>query len=218
VTNPSHTALRKNKRILIITVIVLVISGGLIWHHQTKPYHFQTVSPGVLYRSGCLSLHDLEKVVRQHGIRTIVALNLKSDVKPHPDWYDDEMGFCRQKNIHFVYSPLLGNTPPTNDQLHQWMTLLDDHDNYPILVHCAQGVIRTDMFVAVYDMEYLHMDNQKTLSELPMFGHKLYVPRRKSMRDFILNYNPKWKHDIAKASGKKILCLRVIPKAMSVKR
>ena len=63
----------------------------------------------------------------------------------------------------------------------------------PILIHCAQGVIRTGMMVAIYEMEYRHKDNKQTLEQLPMFGHDLYVPKRQRMRDFITNYVPRWK-------------------------
>ena len=66
-----------------------------------------------------------------------------------------------------------------------------DAENLPVLVHCEHGVVRTGMLVAVYQMERLGQSNQRAIESLPMFGHDLFVPRRKPMRDFILGYEPR---------------------------
>jgi tyrosine-protein phosphatase SIW14 len=186
------------KRLFQLFVAVLVLSvlvaGGAVWYHKTRPYHFLTVTPGVLYRSGTLQPHNLEKMIERYGIKTVVNLRpLPKQSKP--DWYIEEAGICRLKGVKLVNIPMLGNTPPSEEQLAQWLTLLDNKENLPILVHCAQGVIRSGIMVAIYEMEYLKKDNERTLAELPMFGHELYVPKRKRMREFILNYVPRREAD-----------------------
>ncbi len=173
--------------LLIVTAVMIT------WHYQVRPYHFRVVQPDRVYRSGCLDNENLEKVVEQYRIRTIVALNRIDDAEPHDNWYADEKKFCQSKSVRFVHTPLLGNKPPSPDQLQLWLSVLDDPGNYPVLVHCAQGVVRTGMFVAVYNIEYMREDNCEVLQNLPMFGHHLYTPKRKEMREFILNYDPRWK-------------------------
>ena len=179
--------------IIVIVALTLLISGALVWHHKTKPYHLLTVEPGVLYRSGVLKPHNLEKVVSKYGIRTIVGLRLMQEREPQPDWYNHEKEFCEQNGLTFVHIPLRGNTPPDNEQLAQWLALLDNKQNHPVLVHCAQGAIRAAIMSAIYQMEYGHKDNQKTLDELDTHGHHLDIPKRKPMCDYILNYVPRWK-------------------------
>lgn len=182
---------RKIFRIILLSlVIIALITGGWRWHQETKPYHFLTVIPGMLYRSGTLKPHNLEKVIDKHGIRTVVSLRLPGETS-RKELYAKEVIICRQKGVKLVKLPMLGNTPPTEKQMSQWFKLLDDKERLPILVHCAQGVVRTGMMAAISEIEYLNKHNEKTLSELPMFGHKLYVPKRKRMRQFILNYVPR---------------------------
>jgi protein tyrosine phosphatase (PTP) superfamily phosphohydrolase (DUF442 family) len=174
-------------------VLTLVISGGLVWHHKTKPYHLRPVEPGVLYRSGVLKPHNLKKVVDKYGIRTIVVLRLSREGDPQPDWYNQEKEFCERNGLTFVHIPIRGNSPPTEEQLAQWLEVLDNPEYHPVLVHCAQGAIRTGIMTAIYEMEYRHRDNQKILDELDTFGHDLDVPKRKRMCEYILNYVPRWK-------------------------
>ena len=178
---------------LVVLAVAVIATGGLVLHHEMKPYHFVTVTPDVLYRSGSLTNHNLNKVVDEYGIRTVVALRLQDETGFMPEWYKDEKELCEGKGIEFVHIPMMTDTPPTAEMLETWLDLLDHPENHPILVHCAQGVVRTGMLVAVYEIEYLRKDNRETLVELPMFGHELFVERRKPMVDFILNYEPRWR-------------------------
>lgn len=185
---------RINFRVLFSVIgIAAVLASGFIWHHQTKPYHFLEVAPGKVYRSGTLkNPHNLDKVLRQYDIKTVVNLRPIDDGNP-PDWYQKEAEICKKRGVTLMNIPMQVETPPANEQIQQWLSLLDDNSRLPVMVHCAQGVVCTGMLVAVYEIEYLHADNVKILGELPMFGHKLWIPKRKPMRDCILNYNPRRK-------------------------
>ena len=173
---------------LLLSVVVLA-SAGMLWSHTTKPYHFLTVTPGVLYRSGWMKPDNTETIIRKYGIRTIVNLCLPAE-DTYREGHIDELYICRKKGVKLVNIPLAGNIPPTDEQIEQWLNLLKDKDSLPILVHCAQGAIRTGLMVAVYEMEFLEKDNKETLEDLPTFGHELNVPKRRRICDFILSYKP----------------------------
>jgi tyrosine-protein phosphatase SIW14 len=190
---------RLGKRLLFLWLfIALAATGGLLWHHYGVPYHFRTVVPGALYRSGSLAPGDLKKVVGRFGIKTIVSLRLQDEQSPRPNWYAEETEFCRRAGIKFVHIPMKGKAPPTESQREEWLGVLDHHENYPVLVHCAQGVARTGMMVAIYEMEYQGKDNATALGELTVFGHDLKKASYQPMRDYILHYQPRLK--IAKNS------------------
>ncbi|HDZ69388.1 MAG TPA: hypothetical protein ENH43_03105 [Phycisphaerales bacterium] len=169
---------------MFLALLVFVVSG-LVWFHKTRPYHFLTVTPGVLYRSGWMTPHNEEKIIRKYGIRTVVNLCLPTE---YPDRYAEEARICRENKVQLVNLPMAGNTPPSEEQTAKWLSLLNNQQKLPILVHCAQGVMRTNIMVAIYQIEFLHKGNARVLTELPMFGHELYVAKRKRLRDFILNY------------------------------
>ena len=104
--------------------------------------------------------------------------------------YLNEREICQEHGVKLVYLPMAGNTPPTGEQVDEWLSLLRDSNNLPILVHCAQGVTRTGTMIAIYDMDLLHKSNEETMAQLPMFGHKLDVPKRKELYNFLSNYKP----------------------------
>jgi len=178
-------------RILKVLCSLVFTSAAFIWRYKTKPYHFKEVKHGVLYRSGLLLPQKLARVLDCYGIKTVVNLHPVAADKITRGWYVDEMRICRVKGVNFINIPIPKNTPPTREQVAEWLSIIDDADRLPVLVHCVQGVVRTGMMTALFEIEYLKKAKQKALAELDMFGHELYVPRRKQMRDFILSYVPR---------------------------
>ena len=77
--------------------------------------------------------------------------------------------------------------PPADQQIQYFTQIAMNAENYPILIHCVQGVIRTNMMVAVFLKHYHGMDNHTIIENLPFFGHAL--EKRPKVRDFILNYS-----------------------------
>jgi hypothetical protein len=126
------------------------------------------VAPGAVYRSAQLGPKDLERVVAQHHIRTIV--NLCGCCDPLP-WYLQEsrdscrLGIC-QEDVSFSACRL----PPVDSMRHLVEVL--DRCDYPILLHCHRGIDRTGMASTVALL--LHTD--ATLAEAReqmglRFGH-----------------------------------------------
>ena len=179
----------RSKPVWIAAAVVLLVGAGLVWHHKTSPYHFNEVAEAVLYRSGTLRPHNLEKVLDEYGIRTV--LNVRSEKENGDAWHAQEARICRARNVRLVDMPLAYGTPPTPEQISRFLELVRDEQKSPVLVHCEHGVVRTGMIVAVYEMEQRRKGNEKTLEELRMFGHDL--GRHPKMRKFILGYRPRWK-------------------------
>lgn len=90
------------------------------------------VLPGTLYRSSQPSAAGFGWL-KANGINTIVDLRDEHDDGP----VVGPLGFGK-----YVYMPIVDNTPPTNDQAEQFLALVTDRSNWPILVHCNYGVGR----------------------------------------------------------------------------
>jgi protein tyrosine/serine phosphatase len=168
------------------------IGAAFIWHHKVRGYHFRTVRAGVLYRSGWMRPVYEERIITKYGIRTVVNLCVPTEAN-YQKYYSDEQRMCARNGARLVNLPLPGNTPPSQEQTVEWLKLLSDDDNLPVLIHCDQGVIRTGIMVAIYQMEFQGGESETVFEKLPAFGHKLDVPKRKAMRDFILSYKPSGK-------------------------
>jgi protein tyrosine phosphatase (PTP) superfamily phosphohydrolase (DUF442 family) len=109
------------------------------------------VLPGALYRSAQPSPAGFAWL-KANGIRTIVDLR---------DEHDDAsvvgpMGFGK-----YVYIPIVDNTPPTNAQAEQFLALVTNRGNWPILVHCNYGVGRAGTMTVLtrYAVQGMAMDD-----------------------------------------------------------
>ena len=170
-------------------VIPFLAVSAWVWHENTEAYHFVMVTPGVLYRSGWMKPHGMNEVIKEYGIRTVVNLCLPTEeMSLKNNNYLKEQEICRKNGVKLVYLPMPGNTPPAQEQVDQWLNLLKDNSNLPVLVHCAQGATRTGTMIAIYNMELLNKSNKEAMAQLSMFGHKFDVPKRKDLYDFLLNY------------------------------
>jgi protein tyrosine/serine phosphatase len=191
---------RLGRRILVgvatALLLTLAVGAGLVAHHRGQPKHFEAVTPGVLYRSALLRPEKLADVLDTHGIRTVVSL-----LPPRPGQLDDEVRVTRSKGVRLVEIPMPVGARPTPAQLDEWLALLDDAGSQPILVHCEHGVVRTGMMVAVYQVEFLGVENEAALQGLPMWRHDRDDPDLGHMRATIREYVPRARRASAGAAG-----------------
>ncbi len=114
----------------------------LVWIFIGPNVH--VVVPGAVYRSAQLGPAELERVVHQYHIRTVVNLCGCCD-DGHPEsWYLEQsrttcrLGIC-QEDVGFSACRL-----PSTNAMRQLVEALDRCD-YPILIHCHRGIDRTGM-------------------------------------------------------------------------
>jgi protein tyrosine phosphatase (PTP) superfamily phosphohydrolase (DUF442 family) len=180
---------------LILFSLIFVTISIAVAYHKLGPYHFRTVTPGVLYRAGNQRKYNLHHLVDKYNIKTIVSLRSIDEGGRRPDWFKEETLFCKKKNIHFFNIPMLGKTPPTPEQIDLWLSIVRDSANQPVLVHCAEGVVRSGYMVAIYEIVIRNQNNPSVWNSLSRFGHKFDNKNFLPMKNFILNfaYSPRQK-------------------------
>lgn len=187
-------------RYLLSALVVAIIVGLPVGYASYRNAHlrnFSVVKPGVLYRSGQMSVAGLERIVHDHGIRTVVTLRdaLVEGERP-PDWREQE--FCRNQDIQYVrirprmWSSADGGPAPAEAGVHRFLAVMDDPANYPVLVHCMAGIHRTGACVAIYRMEFDHWDNAAALNELRTGGYR-NLDDEWDVLGYLENYRPRWK-------------------------
>jgi len=164
--------------------VVGLTVAAFLWRTYLGPYHFLTVTPGVLYRSGTLDPDDLADILERYRIRTVVSLRTSREQEVG-DWYMREAAICQRRDVDFIDLPM-GSDVPDESQIDTWLHLISSPDSLPVLVHCAHGVQRTGVMVAIYEMERLHKTKAEVLNEMP-FASRLH----EDARQFILNYVPR---------------------------
>ncbi len=109
------------------------------------------------------------RALKERGCRTVVDLTTAAS-----DRRDAEALGLRVVEIRM--SAALTCSPPTADQVTQFLDAATDPANRPVFVHCAMGCDRTGTLCAVYRMEVSGWPREDAIEEMQAFGyHDWYV-------------------------------------------
>jgi protein-tyrosine phosphatase len=144
-----------------IAIGTVGIGAEQLWRHGNDyifPSQFRTVEPGRIFRGAWQKPWPLRQVVRDHQIKTILAL-----AHP-PDHYLvlQEKKLASELGVRWIHVPIV-DLRGTNDRaaedaisdlLDQAAAVLADPDNQPIFFHCHHGLNRTSMVQIAYRTKY----------------------------------------------------------------
>jgi len=122
-------------------------------------------------------LPELKKL----GITTVV--DLRRENREKIEW---ERKLAESLGMRFVHIPVSGWSPPTDEQLGQFLSLLRREPGHKIFVHCHFGEDRTSVFIATYRMAIEKWPAEQAMKEMYFFGFNgFWHPAMKSfVRDF----------------------------------
>jgi protein tyrosine phosphatase (PTP) superfamily phosphohydrolase (DUF442 family) len=98
------------------------------------------VAPGILMRGSAPDARMLDQV-RSEGVKTVVNLG-----KADPKW----KASVEKLGMRPIALTSLGDALLTEDEVQAFLDLVRDSNNWPIFVHCEDGVERTGALCAVY--------------------------------------------------------------------
>lgn len=187
-------------------VLALVVGPPLALYRfeyiQSK--RFREVTPGRFYRSGQMTVTGLRDVIERFHIKTVINLqHEEQDPFLVEHWLGrdtiKESELCQQLGVRYVLlTPDL--LPPDNrlDQqppaVAEFLRILDDESNYPILLHCKAGLHRTGRLTAIYRMEYQGWTAGEALRELRAngYGYTAASEADEFIIQFVQNYVPRY--------------------------
>lgn len=195
---------RFTRWLLIAGIIVIVAVAPVLYYRATytEEKRLREVVPGKVYRSGQMTTQGFEKAVKDYGIHTIV--NLQEDFLD-PDISEGyfssatikESALCRQLGVRFVaIGPDLVSRQKVHEKrpqaIEQFLAVMDEPKNYPVLIHCKAGLHRTGVMVGIYRMEYEGWDKQAAIREIKKngFGETACTEANDYIIQYVLNYRP----------------------------
>ena len=160
----------------LIAFTVIGIPLSYSYYRQTQMRNFHAVRQGVLYRSGQMSLAGLKTAIHDYGIKTVITL--RDPTYPdgaRPDLSEEE--YCENEEITYCrISPRNWWAPdglvPAEEGVQRFREIMDNPQNFPVLIHCFGGIHRTGAYCAIYRMEYEHWSNAQAIAELRAGGYK----------------------------------------------
>ena len=117
-----------------------------------------------LYRGAQPRAGGIEHL-KKFGITTIVDLRGEDS-----GMRDLEKKEAEALGIHFVSIPVSGWSPPSTDQVSQFLSLFGEDSRERVFVHCRLGEDRTGVFVATYRMAAQKWPAEQAIKEMYFFG------------------------------------------------
>jgi tyrosine-protein phosphatase SIW14 len=136
-----------------------------------------TVAPGI-YRGGQPDAQGVEWL-DELGIKTVINLR-----HYHGDTEGERV---RAAGMRYVRIPLESTDPPTDAQVRQFLSIVNDPEQHPVYIHCLHGVDRTGAMLAVYRIREQGWNNGDALAEMEHFGAHGILH---DLRRFVGSYTP----------------------------
>ncbi|MFC1451864.1 tyrosine-protein phosphatase [Verrucomicrobiota bacterium] len=165
-----------------------------------RGYQLSPLTAGRLYRAGEMPPRVLKRVCRRLGIRTVVDLRHERDRRSRrrPKLY---ARLVREEaealqSIGVRYCRIVGRQTPPQETVEQFLDVVENEANQPVLMHCEDGLGRSGVFAAIYRIECEGWDNERAHAEAAAFG-SVRPGGRKHFRpgttkgDYILAYRPR---------------------------
>jgi protein tyrosine phosphatase (PTP) superfamily phosphohydrolase (DUF442 family) len=157
---------------LLLIPNLLGAAGYFAYQRWFDTYHLKTVHEGALYRDGVQSFQQFKTAVGRVKPRTVVCLVDEKEVAdPEKPQFRQEMEYLQSQGIAVKHIPVKLGGWPTSEDVRQFLETASKPEQQPVLVHCAQGVRRTGMMVAAYQMSVQGMDKEKAKAAVETFGH-----------------------------------------------
>ncbi len=188
---------------VFLVVLVLGPPAALYRYQYVHAKRFREVVPGKLYRSGQMTADGFREIIDRYHIKTVI--NLQHE-EPDPflanHWLGKgkirESDLCRDLGVRYVLiTPDL--LPPNNKldvlppAVEEYLKVMDDESNYPVLLHCKAGLHRTGRLTAIYRMEYQGWSEGEALRELRANGYGFIAASEADefIIQFVQNYTPR---------------------------
>jgi protein tyrosine/serine phosphatase len=131
-------------------IILLIIAAATFLFDHFHINNFRTVEPGVFYTSGQPSGMDYTRLFYSYHIATIVSIRPASEHRDK-NWRNEEIVSTRNNGINYIEMPIEKTDYfPDKQTQEQFLTVMANKSNLPVLLHGGRNDKRVAMLVAVW--------------------------------------------------------------------
>lgn len=128
-------------------------------------FNFLAVEEGKFYRFSQPTELSLYYFADRYDLRSLIVV--RSSVQ------DFERDFAQEMGIPILHINLRGRKP-REVEIQSFFTFIDDPNNLPTALHCAQGKDRTGLFSMLYRVERMGWDVHDAWQEMLRLGHRAF--------------------------------------------
>jgi protein tyrosine/serine phosphatase len=143
---------KRSPNSLIIVLLVIAAAILLVRHFHIK--NFNIVEPEVLYTSSQPRGMDYTRLLYKYHIATIINLRSPAEHRER-NWHNEEITWVRSNGVKYFEMPLDRNPDsprrfPDANMREQFLTIMADKENLPVLIHDSRGRERVSMLASVW--------------------------------------------------------------------
>lgn len=149
--------------VFLLLAIILFFSGKQIYDMNIN-HNFETITEGKVYKSGVIPPDEIESYVTKYHIKSIVDLRFPgtTDLKNNPEipaeLTAELTAVAKIKGVNYFNNG--SDQVPKQENLDRFFKIMDNKENYPVLIHCYHGIGRAEMYSALYRIEYENFTNE----------------------------------------------------------
>lgn len=163
--------MKKNKKIIgfSILALILILIGKYVYDVNIN-HNFETITDNKVYKSGVIPPDEIESYVKKNQIKSIVDLRFPgtNDLVNNPEipkeLTDEQEAVAKIEGVNYFNNG--SDQVPNQKNLDRFFEIMDNKDNYPVLIHCYHGVGRAEMYSAIYRIEYEGWSNEDARKEV----------------------------------------------------
>ncbi len=192
----------------VLKVLGVILLLGIAYHqwHVHFNYRFEEISENKVYKSALIAPDKLEGFLLNNNIKTVIDLldaGVQDALNPAKqaeiDAEDKAVNDINKKyNLNIKHINIASGQIPTDKTLRRFFEVLDNKENYPVLIHCYHGTGRAAMYSALYRIEYENWTNydarMKTRIVIEGLGYRSSFSEGREKGDFLINYQARRKN------------------------
>lgn len=166
VTLRKFNNMKRNVKIIVFSIVVLVLFFvGKYTYDMNINHNFETITEGKVYKSGVIPPDEIADYVKKYHIKSIVDLRFPgtADLVNNPEvpkeLTAEQEAVAKIKGVNYFNNG--SDQVPKQENLDRFFKIMDNKDNYPVLIHCYHGVGRAEMYSALYRIEYEGWSNEE---------------------------------------------------------
>ena len=153
------------KKIGIVLFLVAAVYGAKYVYDMHINHNFETITEGKVYKSGVIPPDEIADYVKKYKIKSIVDLRFPGtgDDVNNPEipaeLTAEKEAIAKIRGVNYFNNG--SDQVPKQKNLDTFFKIMDNKDNYPVLIHCYHGVGRAEMYSALYRIEYENWTNEE---------------------------------------------------------
>ena len=153
------------KKIGLALFIIILLGVSKYVYDMHINHNFETITEGKVYKSGVIPPDEIESYVKKYHIKSIIDLRYPgtNDLVNNPEIPEEltaeQEAVAKIKGVNYFNNG--SDQVPVQQNLDVFFKIMDNKDNYPVLIHCFHGTGRAEMYSALYRIEYENFSNEK---------------------------------------------------------